>query len=174
MKRLITLTAVMCSCFFSYAQTREQDSLTVQLSYEKQDSAKVETSIQLIKLLFDSNDYKKALLYINRSEELSANLNYHAASAELKYYKALIYSQNDDYYNALDNYNRSLRLYTQLNDSLGMAKVNNSLGLVEIRRGNYNKGLRHSLSAIDIFERKNLLDQLSLAYNNLALPGKYP
>jgi len=168
MKQLITLTAVLLTSFFSYAQTKEQDSLTVQLSYEKQDSAKVETSIQLIKVLYDSKDYKKALLYINRSEELSTSLNYHSATAEIKYYKALIYTQNDDYYNALDNYNRSLSLFTQLNDSLGMAKVNNSLGLVEIRRGNYNKGLRYSLSAIDIFERKNLLDQLSLAYNNLA------
>jgi len=168
MKQLITLTAVLFSFFFSYAQTKEQDSLTIQLTYEKQDSAKVETSIQLIKVLYDSGEYQKALLYINRSEELSSSLNYHSATAELKYYKALIYTENDDYYNALDNYNRSLNLFTQLNDSLGMAKVNNSLGIVEIRRGNYNKGLRHSLSAIDIFERKNLLDDLSLAYNNLA------
>jgi len=168
MKQLITLTAVIFSFFISYTQTKEQDSLTIQLAYQKQDSAKVETSIQLIKVLYDSKDFKKALLYINQSEQLSAGLNYHSASAELKYYKALIYTENNDYYNALDNYNRSLNLYTKLNDSLGIAKVNNRLGLVEIRRGNYNKGLRHSLSAIDIFERKNLLDQLSLAYNNLA------
>jgi tetratricopeptide (TPR) repeat protein len=168
MKQLITLTALIFSFFFSYSQTKEQDSLTVQLSYEKQDSAKVETSIQLIKLLYQSNDFKKALLYINRSEELSASLDYYSATAELRYYKALIYTQNNDYFNALDNYNKSLNLFTQLNDSLGMAKVNNSLGLIEIRRGNYNKGLRHSLSAIDVFERKNLLDQLSQAYNNLA------
>jgi signal transduction histidine kinase len=168
MKQLITLTALIFSLFFSYSQTKEQDSLTVQLSYEKQDSAKVETSIQLIKLLYQSNDFKKALLYINRSEELSASLDYYSATAELRYYKALIYTQNNDYFNALDNYNKSLNLFTQLNDSLGMAKVNNSLGLIEIRRGNYNKGLRHSLSAIDVFERKNLLDQLSEAYNNLA------
>lgn len=168
MKQLITLTALIFSFFFSYSQTKEQDSLTVKLTYEKQDSAKVETSIQLIKLLYQSNDFKKALLYINRSEELSVSLNYYSATAELRYYKALIYTQNNDYFNALDNYNKSLSLFTQLDDSLGMAKVNNSLGLIEIRRGNYNKGLKHSLSAIDIFERKNLLNQLSQAYNNLA------
>ena len=168
MKQLITLTAVILSVFFSYSQTKEQDSLTIQLAYQKQDSAKVETSIQLIKVLFDSKEFQKALLYINQSEQLSTSLNYYSATAELKYYKALIYTENNDYYNALDNYNRSLSLFTQLKDSLGMAKVNNSLGLIEIRRGNYNQGLKHSLSAIDIFERKNLLDQLSLAYNNLA------
>lgn len=168
MKQLITLTAVLLTFFFSFSQTKEQDSLTIQLAYQKQDSAKVETSIQLIKVLYDSKEYKKALLYINQSEQLSKSLNYYSATAELKYYKALIYSQNDDYFNALDNYNKSLSLYTTLNDSIGIAKVNNSLGLIEIRRGNYNKGLRYSLSAIDIFERKNLLNELSLAYNNLA------
>jgi len=168
MKQLITLTAVLLSCCFSYTQTKEQDSLTIQLAYQKQDSAKVKTSIELIKVLFNSKDFQKALLYINQSEQLSTSLNYHEATAELKYYKALIYTENNDYYNALDNYNRSLNLFTQLNDSLGIAKVNNSLGLVEIRRGNYSKGLLHSLSAIDIFERKNLLNELSSAYNNLA------
>lgn len=168
MKQLITLTAVILISFFSFSQTKEQDSLTIKLAYQKQDSAKVETSIQLIKLLYNSKEFKKALLYINQSEQLSTSLNYHSATAELKYYKALIYTENNDYYNALDNYNRSLGLFRVLNDSLGIAKVNNSLGLIEIRRGNYSAGLRYSLSAIDIFERKNLLDQLSLAYNNLA------
>jgi signal transduction histidine kinase len=168
MKQLITLTAVLLTFFLSYSQTKEQDSLTIQLAYQKQDSVKVKTSIELIKVLYHSKEFKKALLYINQSEQLSRSLNYHEATAELKYYKALIYTENNDYYNALDNYTLSLNLFKQLNDSLGIAKVNNSLGLIEIRRGNYSKGLAYSLSAIDIFERKNLLPELSSAYNNLA------
>ena len=168
MKQLITLTAFLSIFLSSFSQTKEQDSLAIQLAFQKQDSAKVDTSIRLIKSLYNSNDFTKALSWIEQSERLSSELNYHKATAEIRYYKALIYTQNDDYYNALDNYNRSLRLFKQLNDSLGIAKVNNSLGLVEIKRGNYGKGLSHSLSAIGIFESKNLKDELSLAYNNLA------
>lgn len=168
MKQLITLTAILLTTLSVLSQTKEQDSLAVLLAYQTSDSLKVDTSIQLIKSLYDSGDYQKALSYIRNSEKLSSSLKYNEGTAEIKYYKALIYSQGDDYYNALDNYNRSLRLYQQLNDSLGIAKVNNSLGLVEIKRGNYNKGLRHSLSAIGIFESKNLRKELSLAYNNLA------
>jgi len=169
MKQLITLTAIflltICS---SYSQTNEQDSLTILLAYQKQDSAKVDTSLELIKSLYYANNYKKALLYINQSEKLASMLKYDKGTAEIKYFKALIYTQKDDYYNALDNYSKSAHLFKQLNDSLGIAKVNNSIGLIEIKRGNYNKGLRFSLSALNIFEKKNLKQELSLAYNNLS------
>ena len=168
MKQLITLTAFLFTIVSSFSQTKEQDSLVMQFAFQKLDSTKVDTSIELIKSFYDSQDYQKALGYISQTEKLSATLRYHRATAEIKYYKALIYAQRDDYFNALDNYNRSLGLFTQLQDSLGIAKVNNSIGLIEIKRGNYNKGLRYSLSAIDIFERKNLRSELSSAYNNLS------
>ena len=168
MKQLITLTAFLLTICSSFSQTNEQDSLIIQLAYQKQDSAKVDTSIQLIKSFYISNDYKKALLYIEQSEKLATILQYHKGSAEIKYYKALVYSQKDDYYNAYDNYSKSLQLFVRLGDSLGIAKVNNSIGLIEIKRGNYNKGLQYSLSAIDIFERRDLKFELGLAYNNLS------
>lgn len=168
MKQLITLTAFLFTIFSSLSQTKEQDSLVMQFAFQKLDSTKVDTSIQLIKIFYNTKDYQKALGYISQTEKLSASLQYHSATAEIKYYKALIYSQKDDYYNALDNYNMSLRLFNQMKDSLGIAKVNNSLGLIEIKRGNYGKGLRYSLSAIDIFENKNLRSELSSAYNNLS------
>ena len=168
MKQLITLTAFLLTIFSTLGQTREQDSLVMQFAFQKLDSTKVDTSIELIKSFYESQDYQKALGYISQSEKLSTSLNYHSATAQIKYYKALIYAQNNDYFNAIDNYNTSLRLYNQLQDSLGIAKVNNSIGLIEIKRGNYSRGLRFSLSAIDIFERKNLRSELSSAYNNLA------
>ena len=168
MKQLITLTAFLLTIFSSLSQTNEQDSLTIQLAYQKQDSSKVDTSIQLIKSYYKTNDLKKALLHIDLSEKLAVTLKYHKGTAEIKYYKALVYSKKNDYYNAYDNYNKSLQLFSQINDSLGLAKVNNGIGLIEIKRGNYSKGLKYSLSAIDIFERKNLEYELGLAYNNLS------
>lgn len=168
MKQLITVTTILTMIFSSFSQTKEQDSLTIQLVYQKQDSAKVDTSVELIKSFYISNDFKKALLHIEQSEKLASSLQYHKGIAEIKYYKALIYTQKNDYYNALDNYNKSLGIFSQLSDSLGIAKVNNSLGLIEIKRGNYSKGLRYSLSAIDIFERRNLKYELGVAYNNLS------
>ena len=167
MKQLITL-AVLCSSLFCFSQTNEIDSLTIQLAYQKQDSSKVDTSLYLINALYKSKNFKKALLYIDQTERLSKFLNHTKGIADVNYYKALIYSHNDDYYNAIDGYNKSRKYYKQLGDTLGIAKVNNSIGLIEIKRGNYSVGLENSLSAIQTFETRNLLDELSSAYNNLA------
>ena len=168
MKQLITLTALLLTIISSFSQTQEQDSLTIQLAYQKQDSSKVDTSIQLIKSYYTTNDLKKALQHIGLSEKLSTSLKYYKGTAEIKYYKALVYSKKDDYFNAYDNFNKSLQLFALIKDSLGIAKVNNGIGLIEIKRGNFNRGLKYSLSAIDIFERRNLKYELGLAYNNLS------
>ncbi|NNK72086.1 MAG: tetratricopeptide repeat-containing sensor histidine kinase, partial [Flavobacteriaceae bacterium] len=177
MKHLVTLTAILLTVFSGLSQTTEQDSLTIQLAFQQENTDKVNTSILLIKSLYDSGDYAKALRYVQESEDLATKLQYDKGTAEIRYYKALIYTQREDYYNALDNYNKSLSIYSKISDSLGMAKVNNSLGEIEIKRGNYQRGLAHALSAIEIFEKRNLNPELSQAYSNLAeayyQTGKY-
>ncbi len=167
MKQLFTLAA-LCTVFFCFSQTSRIDSLTVTLAYQKQDSAKVDTSILLVKALYYAESYKTALLYIDQTEVLAKQLNYKKGVADVHYYKALIYATKNDYYNALDGFNKAKNYYIELGDTLGVAKVNNSIGLIEIKRGNYNKGLEHSLSAIAVFENNNLRQELSTAYNSLA------
>lgn len=176
MKQLITLAAFF-SVLSTFAQKIEKDSLfiqseiehlTIQLAYQPQDSAKVETSLLLIEKLYTVKDYKKALLFIDQTERLSETLKYKRAIAEAKYFKALIYSTKNDYYNAIDSYNKSKRLFKELDDTLGYARVSNGIGLIEIKRGNYAEGLENALFAIQVFERMNLREELSLAYNSLA------
>ena len=167
MRKIITIVLVL-SCFFSFSQTKELDSLSIQLAYETQDSIKIQTSLKIIKSLYEINNYDRALMYIIQSEKLSTNLNYKKGIAETSYYKALIYSQKGDYINAMSGYSKSKELYKQLNDTLGIAKINNSIGLIEIKRGNYAKGLQYSLAAIKELEKHNLIYELRLAYSNLA------
>jgi len=167
MKQLLVLAAFF-SALIGYSQTNEIDSLILNLAYQKQDSTKVDTSLYLIQALYESNEPKKALQFIEETERLAKSLNYTKGLADVNYYKARIYSDKNDYYNAIDNYTKSKQFYQKINDTLGIAKINNSIGLMEINRGNYTAGLEHSLSAIKIFEDKNLRKDLSLAYNNLA------
>jgi signal transduction histidine kinase len=151
-----------------YSQTKEIDSLSIQLAFQNQDSTKVDTSLKLIKSLYDLNDFDRALEYIIKSEKLSTSLNYREANALITYYKALIYAQKDDYINAISGYTKSKELFRTLKDTLGVAKVNNSIGLIEIKRGNYIKALQYSLASIKVLESKNLKNELRLAYSNLA------
>ena len=138
----------MLSISIGFSQTNDIDKLALELAFQEKDSLKVETSLKIIKALYDINDYERAREYILKSEKLSNNLNYKQGIAEITYYKSLIYAQKDDYINAVSGYNKSKALFNILNDTLSVAKVNNSIGLIEIKRGNYNKGLQFSLSAI--------------------------
>ncbi|AUP80382.1 ATP-binding protein [Flavivirga eckloniae] len=167
MRKIINL--IIC-LFMSigFSQTNDVDSLALELAYQTQDTLKIETSIKLIKSLYDINDYDRALKYIIESEKLSNNLNYNKGIAEITFYKALIYAKKDDYINAVSGYEKSKALFYQLEDTLGVAKVNNSIGLIEIKRGNYAKGLQFSLAAIKELEKRDLLNDLRLAYSNLA------
>lgn len=167
MRKIITLI-IFLSVYSGFTQTKELDSLTIQLAYQNQDSLKVDTSLKLIKILYNANDFDRAIKYIIESEKLSSNLNYQKGIAEIAYYKALIYAKKDDYINALSGYEKAKTLFKQLKDELGVAKVNNSIGLLEIKRGNYAKGLQYCLSAIDELEKRNLRTELKLSYSNLA------
>ena len=167
MKQLITLTVCLLT-FIGFSQNERIDDLTVKLAYHEADSTKVDLSLMLIDELYTIEDYEKALLYVNQTAKLSEKLNYTKGLAESTYYRALIFTQRNDYFNAIDNYDKSRKYYLQISDTLGVAKVSNSIGLIEIKRGNYTVGLQNSLSAIDIFEKQNLFDELSSAYNNLA------
>jgi signal transduction histidine kinase len=167
MKQLMTLTVCLLT-FIGFSQNERIDDLTVKLAYQEADSTKVDLSLMLIDQLYAVEDYDKALLYVNQTAKLSEKLNYTKGLAESTYYRALIYTQRNDYFNAIDNYDKSRKYYLQISDTLGVAKVSNSIGLIEIKRGNYSVGLQNSLSAIDIFEKQNLFDELSTAYNNLA------
>ena len=167
MRKIITLFLLFL-VYSGFSQTKEIDSLYIQLAFEESDTLKVDTSLKLIKRLYDIKDYDKALKYIYESEKLSTAMNYTYGIAEITYYKSLIYASKNDYINAVTGYAKSKALYGNLKDTLGIAKVNNSIGLIEIKRGNYSKGLQYSLSAINELEKRNLKPELSLAYNNLA------
>jgi len=169
MRKKITLLLLFLFLVYSgYSQTKEIDSLFIQLAYEESDTLKVETSLKLIQKLYDIQEYDRALKYIFESEKLSSSMNYTHGIAETTYYKSLIYANKNDYINAVTGYAKSKALYNDLKDTLGIAKVNNSIGLIEIKRGNYSKGLQYSLSAIKELEKRNLKTELCSAYGNLA------
>ena len=75
MKRFLVLTALL-SLLFIQAQNEEIDRLTVELTYQNQDSSKVDTSLLLISKLIDAKNFTKAFLYVNQTLDLAKSLNY--------------------------------------------------------------------------------------------------
>ena len=110
MKQLITLTVCLLT-FIGFSQNERIDDLTVKLAYHEADSTKVDLSLMLIDELYAVEDYEKALLYVNQTAKLSEKLNYTKGLAESTYYRALIFTQRNDYFNAIDNYDKSRKYY---------------------------------------------------------------
>lgn len=168
MRKIIILILLCLYAFIGFSQTNEIDSLAIELAFQKHDTLKIETSLKLIKSLYDADEYDRALKYIFESEKLSNSIDYKKGIAKITYYKALIYAQKGDYINAVSGYTKAKSLFSVLQDTLSIAKVNNSIGLIEIKRGNYTKGLQFSLAAIKELENRNLNKELNIAYSNLA------
>lgn len=166
MRRIFTLILFL-NLFFGFSQTKELDSLSIALGFETNDSLKVDTSLKIIDILYQSEDFDRALKYIRLSDQLSSDINYEKGIAKITYYKALIYAKKDDYINAMDGYTKAKALFSKLDDTLNIAKVNNSIGLIEMERGNFSKGLQYSLSAIRELERRGLSYELRSAYASL-------
>ncbi|MCB4806639.1 tetratricopeptide repeat protein [Tamlana sp. 62-3] len=161
--------------FIGFSQTKDDDidSLAIELAFQEQDSLKVKTSLKLIKSLYNNGSYDRALQYVIESEKLSNTLNYKDAQAEITYYKSLIYDKKGDYINAISGFSKSKDLYKALNDTINIAKVNNSIGLIEVKKGNYKKGLQHTLIAVKHLENTTHYNELNIAYTNLANTYNY-
>ncbi len=153
---------------FGFTQTNEIDSLALELAFQNQDSIKVDTSLKLIESLYHIHEFERAMKYIIEIEKLSNTLGYKKGIAKIAYFKSLIYAQKGDYINAINGYEKSKNLFNSLNDTLHVAKVNNSIGLIELNRGNFEAGLRYSLRALDVLKNTHHKDELNLAYSNLA------
>ncbi|PKG50517.1 ATP-binding protein [Olleya sp. 1-3] len=167
MKRLIVLIFLLNTAF-SFSQDDELESLTIQLAYQDPDSTKVNTSINIIKLLFKSKKYTKALKFVQQSEKLAKDLGYNKGLAEIIFLKAKIHNQEGNIPKAITGFKAAKALFQSMNDTIAVAKVDSNLGVLEIEKGNYQDGLTYALSAIKELEKRNLYEELSQNYESLA------
>ncbi|QDO92685.1 tetratricopeptide repeat protein [Formosa sediminum] len=167
MKKIIYLIILLSVCF-GYSQTKNIDSLTVALAFQKTETSKIKTSIELVEELYNHTDYNLALKYVLEADKLATKLNYIEGLSRISYLKALIYNKKEDYVNAINNFSEAKTLYSNLKDSLAIARINNQVGLIEISRGNYKQGIEYILSSIDEFEQRHLEKELKDAYKGLA------
>ncbi|MGB1211049.1 MAG: tetratricopeptide repeat-containing sensor histidine kinase [Lacinutrix venerupis] len=167
MSRLIVLFFVLFS-LSGFSQEEELESLRIELTFQNPDTTKVKTSLKIINLLYKSKDYDSALKYIKGAQMLSENLNYQKGLADITYYKALIYNCKDDYINASSEFHKAKQIFETLQDTLALAKVKNQLGVLEIERGNYKKGLKYAHDGINELEKRALFEDLAIAYKSIA------
>ena len=117
MKRLIVLLCLL-NLAFGFSQEEELESLTIQLAYQDPDISKVDTSVSIIKLLFKTEDYSKALKFIKQSEKLAKDLDYKKGLAEITYYKAKIHHKEGQYQMAVGEFKLCVVCYTRVRKTI--------------------------------------------------------
>ena len=74
-----------------------------------------------------------------------------------------------DFMDSIQNYSKSLELYNESEDYLGMAQVYHKLGIVHANKQEWEKAMELYDRSIALSQKIGELDQMSLTYLNKAL-----
>jgi tetratricopeptide (TPR) repeat protein len=169
-------TLLFLSIFFllqnglAIAQSNKADSLKTVLSQAQNDSNKVTTLLALSKLYFET-DPNLSIKYAGDAQKLAESLLYYKGVA-LGYKNVGIgYYMQSDYFNAIQNWNASLRAYIKINDKTGEANILSNLGAVYFNQADDIKALDYYIKALKLAEETN--DSLRLATVLMNIGGVY-
>lgn len=148
------------------AQDRIIDSLNTALKNHK---AKDTTRVSILNHLAFSHysiDPPKAMAYVDEAFAIAKEIKSENKIAHCYYIKAIVFSGQSDFKEALKNYNKAIDLYTKLKDYNGLKKCNNAMGVLYEYQGELDLALKHYETALD-FEKKagNGTGDKSILYN---------
>lgn len=87
------------------------------------------------------------------TENDTENKNFKIGLARSYASLGVIFSQESNYYVALENYQQALKLYQETNQKNGISKAYNNIGVVYKSQGNKNKALEYFKKALKIQEQ---------------------
>lgn len=141
---------------FYYALKAEGLARKIQYNDGLASSAINQGNVHII--LGDYNDAKKAFtkaqsIYQKLIDEDSANKKYKNGLARAYASLGVIYSQESNYYVALENYQKALQLYQEIDQKNSVSKAYNNIGVVYKSQGNNKKALDYFQKALKIQEQ---------------------
>ncbi|NVO03492.1 MAG: sensor histidine kinase [Bacteroidetes bacterium] len=167
-KRIILAFLVLNSLLAFSQGNKIIDSLETCLKSAKEDTNK-------IKILDDlswknaSVDSKKAEKYALEQLILSKRLGFVKGEANAYVnFGSICYMQNN-FPNAIKNFNIAYELKSKLKDRVGAAGLINNIGMIYKLQGNYSEAIRSMLKALKIFEEMNDEIKMASAYNNIGI-----
>lgn len=163
------LSLVIFLLFFSttHAQT-ETLSPTYLLQQSKNDSQRLEAYRQIFdQLEFANND--SLIDYMQTGLKEFEERKFIKGQASLLAMLGGAYSVKGMLPLAKANVTAALELYTQLDDKESIASVNNSLGIIEGKAGDYKAALQHFYTALQLFEKLGNKDGVVKTYVKLGV-----
>lgn len=130
------------------------------LNTTKNSNLKTVINIQLAELYLNKNDFKETYKYLE-------NIDYNEISISNYNKIGELYSDINDYENALKYYNAALEGSLKKNDSTALITVYLNLGDLSNKLKNYNKALEYYNTSLNYSKKTNSYRAISAAYNNI-------
>ena len=169
MKYLFTYLLLFLN-FISLSQSKT-DSLIDILSNTNNDLIKAETYLETANI-YKSVDKDTALQYIDKGIICSKKIKNDSLTADLYFYKALIYDYYEEWEISKNIYYKSAKYYRLINDSVNVARCYINTGATEYYYGNYEQAVTDYNIALINFSNSNDFVNSAKIYNNLALVYK--
>ena len=112
---------------------------------------------------------KVALFSFGQARKIAQDIDYKKGEGLSYLREGVLYKQKGEYDKSIENYNKSLKFFEEIKDSLSTGKVYNNLGLVHWNRGSYDKAVKSLLEAIKYYGERAPPEKIANTYGNLGL-----
>ncbi len=149
----------------SFGQTKI-DSLEKILNTLPEDTNRVDFLCDLSHAISISSP-QKAEQYALEAIELGKKLGFKKGIARGYNVLAISFSVRGDYTSQLENLQKALDIYTELDNQAEVGKILNNFGVSFYYQGNYQKSAEHYFSALEVFEEKGMDKFNAMVLNNI-------
>ena len=129
----------------------------------------VRLQLQLARLRLRRQDIKRAINFCLKGRDICAKLGNIPELGDLYREMASAFYHKGDYAHAVDNYQRALNVYEQLQLKEPQVTVLDDLGHVYLERGNYFRAARYLYRSLEIRRREHDFSGLCRSYDQLGM-----
>lgn len=132
------------------------------------DTAKLQSMLQLIWIYYIDSEYGKALDYATRSHDLAVRLDRKREEALALDAMGAIFDDFGDKDKSSEYYFEGLKIYEELKELSGMAQASSRIGVLYFKQKNYPKALEYLLNSLELSKKTNLVDGITSNLNSIA------
>jgi signal transduction histidine kinase len=170
MKKIFILFFVALSAVSLFAQDKEKrsiDSLKIELSKAKEDTARVKILNEISEKL-EYTDLETAIKYGEYSLKLAQKNNYQKGIGDAYNNLGLLYFSKSDYVRSLKSIYKAIDTYDKLGNPLSLSFAYNNLAFIYIVQKKYDKGIDFYLKALELNIQLKNNEKTASILNNIA------
>lgn len=149
-------------------QKKIDSLLSIHVNYQKDDSVKVKNLKELYRQYMRMKNTSKVEEYVDQTIALAIRLNLRKFEAEAYYRRGVFYHGSSNYEKSEENYLKSAKVYTLINDLDWAGGVYLNLGALYTGIPDYAKALEVNQKAISVFQKNGNEVDLASCYANIS------